>query len=657
MLLGALVLAAAVILGFLFTARAVIFLPDPQHAEISVAGLSFNIGNNFMLLPGKHRVSARADGYFDLEEVVTVDRQGTGEVDLRLEPLPGSLSLLSVLEGVQVSIDGEPVGVAPGIIENVSRGTHIIEFSLHRYFPARQEIEVEGLGTRQELSIELQPAWGQMQFDSKPQGAELYIDDHLIGQTPLGTEVLETGSTVKLVASGYKTWEKQVSVKAGTTEAYPLVNLVVADGVLDISSSPSRATITIDDEFKGITPLEVPLSPLKAHRVELFRKGYQRAVRQVSIEPEQRSALSVSLTPIIGRIQLLIEPADAEVVVNGEVKGQGSQTLALTATEHSLTIRKPGYESHNVQVTPRPDHEQSLNISLQTVEAAYWAARPPEANSPVGSRLKLFRPDAEFMLGAPRREPGRRANEAERLVRLERPFYLGIHEVTNEEFRRWKEEHSSRAFRGQSLDMDKQPVAYVNWQEAALFCNWLSRRQGLPVFYVEEHGVVTGIDADSNGYRLPTEAEWAWAARISSQGNTLVFPWGSELYPPPAVFENYADQSAVKLLNFSLAGYNDGFAASAVVGSFQPNHNGLYDMSGNLAEWTSDYYDIRPNARDAELDPTGPESGNRYVIRGASWAMASRSELRLSYREPGSEGRMDVGFRLARYVDALGDDR
>jgi formylglycine-generating enzyme required for sulfatase activity len=202
--------------------------------------------------------------------------------------------------------------------------------------------------------------------------------------------------------------------------------------------------------------------------------------------------------------------------------------------------------------------------------------------------------------------------------------------------------------------MDKQPVAHVGWQEAALYCNWLSRREGLPVFYREENGLVTGFILDSHGYRLPTEAEWAYVAKIDADGGSMMFPWGNDLYPPPDVAANYADQSAARFLSFILSNYNDGFAVSAPVDSFEPNHHGIYNMSGNVAEWINDYFDIRPSGGEPELDPSGPGGGNRHVIRGSSWAMGSRSELRLSYRDAGNDGRMDVGFRLARYVDKAG---
>ena len=652
--LGILSVIAALILIYLFAARAVIFRLEPGQAEISVSGISFNIGENFLLLPGDHKVTAEAAGYIRLEETITVSDERTQEIELALEPLPGKLDLISELDGIEVSIDNQSVGIAPGIIDGIRRGPHKIEFTKYRYFPLRQEIEIEGLGRTQTLTISLEPAWGQMRFSSVPEGAEVHIDGQLVGKTPLTTEVLETGSMLSVVATGYKTWQKELSVKAGTTQVHPLIELIVADGILDIRSSPGGANIAINDEFRGTSPLTVPLSPLHDHQVELYLEGYRKAVRKVSIEPEGHATLAVDLTAIIGRIQLTVEPADAEVVVDGISRGRGSQTLALIAKEHDLTVRKSGYQAQSRKVTPRPEHQQSLDIRLLTHDQAYWASRPPLITTPVGSKLKLFRPGAAFTLGAPRREPGRRANEVQRNVRLERPFYMGTHEISNEEFRRWKGEHSSGAAQGHTLDMDDQPVVNVSWQEAALFCNWLSSHEGLPLFYIVEHGLVNGFKLDSHGYRLPTEAEWAWVARISPEGKTEMFPWGTDLYPPTQLVENYADQSAAGILSFTLSNYNDGYPLSAPVGEFGPNHKGLYDLSGNVAEWTNDYYEIRPTRGEPLLDPTGPAMGDRHVKRGAGWAKASRSELRLSYRDAGADGDLNTGFRIARYVDKAG---
>ncbi len=90
---------------------------------------------------------------------------------------------------------------------------------------------------------------------------------------------------------------------------------------------------------------------------------------------------------------------------------------------------------------------------------------------------------------------------------------------------------------------------------------------------------------------------------------------------------------------------------TAAVASFRPNEKGLYDMGGNVAEWVLDVYSIPSADGSTQVDPTGPQSGDNYVIRGASWSLSKIAELRLSYRDYGQAGRDDVGFRIARYAE------
>ena len=649
--LGVLVAIAAGVFTYLLVARAVVFSIEPAEATLSVSGLSFHIGNNFLLLPGQHGVQAEAAGYHDLDTTIEVSRERTQEVELALEPLPGKLQVNSPLDEIEVLVDGQAAGTAPGLIEDIPRGSHIVEFRKYRYFPHSRNLDIVGLGQTQEVEVQLDPAWGLMQIHSEPAGAEVLVDGQPAGVTPLTAEVLETGTQLTLSRTGFKTWERQVSVKAGTEETYPVIELVVADGTIDVSTTPAGAHVNVDGGYRGTTPMRVEISPLRDHQLELYLEGYRKTVRTVRTEPEAHANLAVDLVPVIGRIQLTVMPEDAEIIVDGRVVGTGSRTLSLTARDHSLAVRKGGYETVAQTITPREGRDQSIDVRLMTHEEAYWATRPPQIRTGVGGTLKLFRPATTFKLGAARREPGRRANEAERNVRLERPFYLGVHEITNAEFRAFRGGHHSGAMRGQTLDMDDQPVVAVSWNDAALFCNWLSRRDGLPPFYLESGGQVTGWDPDSHGYRLPTEAEWSYGARVAEDGSSRMYPWDSEVYPPPAVVGNYADQQAADLVTFVLSGYDDGFAVTAQVGSFPPNDKGLYDMSGNVSEWINDYFEIRPNRGEPLLDPTGPESGDRFVIRGASWSLASRSELRLAYRNTGRDGNLATGFRIARYVD------
>ena len=643
-----------IIMMYLFVARAVVFQTVPPETQISVSGLSFNIGDNYLLLSGDYDITATADGYYPLIESITVDDAASQDVGVQLLPLPGNLAVISDLEDIQVTIDDQPAGTVPGTIKAISPGVRKMVFSKYRYFPLQQEIAIEGRDRTQSVDISLRPAWGAMQLTSEPTAAQVYIDDRLVGQTPLSTEVLETGSRLKLVLAGYKTYQQEILVKAGTSVTHPPIKLIVADGLLQLSSTPSGASITVNNEFVGSTPMTLAMAPFKQHRLAFFLEGYLKTTTAATLKPEKTAVLAVDLVPNIGSIALTISPKGARVLVDNRYQGDGDRTLSLTAKPHRLSIEKSGYQTKSLSVTPRPGHEQALSIKLLTLQEAYWASRPPAIQSSVGSPLVLFRPRQSFTMGAPRRQPGRRANEVERRVSLDRPFYLGTREISNAEYRSWKSSHSSSALQGQTLDRDRQPVAGLTWEDAALYCNWLSRREGLPLFYRMENGVVNGFNWDAHGYRLPTEAEWAWAARVDIDGSSQTLPWVNGLYPPTDVVDNYADRSASRLIPFTIASYNDLTPASAVVGSFKPNGKGLYNMSGNVSEWVNDFYDVRPNRGEPSADPTGPITGAAHVIRGASWALGSRTELRLSYREAGTDKRLDVGFRIARYVDSVG---
>ena len=138
---------------------------------------------------------------------------------------------------------------------------------------------------------------------------------------------------------------------------------------------------------------------------------------------------------------------------------------------------------------------------------------PSTRTTSLGQPLVLVN-GGRFTMGSPRREPGRRSNEAERQVELKRPFYISRFQVTNREYREFKADHLSGIFKDESLDLERQPVVRVTWQEAAAFCNWLSQREKLPAAYVRNGDRFELAEPATTGYRLPTEAEWEFAARF-----------------------------------------------------------------------------------------------------------------------------------------------
>ena len=199
-------------------------------------------------------------------------------------------------------------------------------------------------------------------------------------------------------------------------------------------------------------------------------------------------------------------------------------------------------------------------MNLKSLEQQRLEQIKPDITSAAGQDLKLFNPSA-FTMGASRREAGRTPNENLREISLERPCYFGIKEVTNSEYRLFDSEHTSGIVAGTTLNNESQPVVQVRWTSAALFCNWLSQQEGLPAFYQTVDGEITGFNAESIGYRLPSEAEWAWVARTDDSDRSLKYPWGDRL-PPPEGSGNFADVTVSNYLGEVMFNYDDKYFAT-----------------------------------------------------------------------------------------------
>ena len=667
---------------FVFTARAVTLHSEPANAELEVAEwLAPRIARHWLLRPGEYRVRAHAPGYQPFDATITVDDAPIQTYDITLQRLPGHLRIaLTPAVAAEVLIDNTALGTAPGVVRDIPAGLRQVEVRAPRYRPHIVRIDIEGKGIEQNLAAILEPAWADVRVDTQPSGAELSVDGQRVATTPYSGELIEGRRVLKLARAGYKPWQQTFKVVAGTAVKLGTVVLLEADGQLRLQSAPAGASVTLDDNFVGRTPLELAIAPGKVHRLHLFAEGYLPAERGVALAAAARETLDVTLAAELANVQFITTPPAAELLIDGAPRGSATQTLALPTREHEVTVRAPGYATYRTMVTPRKGVDKRFRIRLKTsaeagaeaaaantssmnidnaalgnargdasanLDSADNGAATAKVTTFAGQELKLFS-GGQLVLGSPRADAARGSAEVERAVRLQRAFYLGAKEVSNGEFRRFLANHHATAPAQGSLDDDSQPVVDVDWQTAALYCNWLSRRDGLPPFYQIKYGEVLGLNPAATGYRLPTEAEWEWAARVAPDGKATVYAWGDR-YPPTSLTGNYADDAAQGVVENSLRGLRDGYAVSAPVGSFAANLRGLYDLDGNVAEWVHDYYDAQP-ASTATVDPLGPPSGTQHVIKGASWAQSSAAALRLAAREAAQRGRNDVGFRLARYA-------
>ena len=648
-LLAVAAVLAGVVLWFIFTATSISVRTDPAAARVEVKGTipAMRFSDRVLLRPGDYLLRAQMPGYAPAELKVKITNAPNQQFALKLAKLPGRVRI-DVPAAARVTIDGKEAGNAPADFQ-MAAGRHRVDIAAQRYQPYSGDLDVEGGGKAQTFAPQLVPGWAVVTVSSEPAGAQLLVSGEARGVTPLKTEIMAGNHAVELRREGFKPWTTDIQVKANEPLTLGPVKLGLPDGRLALRSEPAGASVSVAGVYRGLTPLELELRPDIAHTLVLTHPGYEAATRQVTMSAGENRALAVPLTGVYGEITVRAQPADAQLFVDGKASGQANQTLRLVSTTHEIVVRKGGFVDYKASVTPRPGVPQSIDATLLTAEQARIAATPTSARTKADQQLKLM-PIGRFTMGSPRREPGRRANEAQHDVEFKRGFYLAVTEVTNGQYRKFKPDHKSGIVGQHTLDLDNQPVVGITWQEAAAYCNWLSEQEGLPPAYEKKGDALVAVKPMTKGYRLPTDAEWEWAARYESNGKLRRYPWGDSLPVAPRS-GNYADTTARLIIQDVIPDYDDGFAASAPVGKFPPNALGLLDMGGNVAEWVHDYYTVSTEAGDVADDPMGPPEGKQHVIRGASWKQSSVTDLRLSARDFGDGARNDVGFRVARYAE------
>ncbi len=650
---GAVVLLAAAALGawFMLSAQAVRIETEPANARVNLdGGVKLKLLGRYLALPGEYDLTLTAPGHGAVKDKLNITDQPGQSRRYRLPRLPGRLRLETrPPAAAEIFINGESRGTTPALV-TLPAGEYQVELRAERYLPFSAVVAVAGLDQEQSLVAELSAAWAPVSFTSDPPGAAVFNGAENLGETPLTAELAAGRHAIRITASGYNPWRQEIDVVAGEPLVVPEARLEPADAALSLASRPPGAGVTVNGDYQGLTPLTVALSPTRRNEVRLFKQGYRPVLKSFTASAGERRQLNVDLQPELAAVAVNVRPAGAQLYVDGKLFGPAKGVVQLPTGKREIVIRLQGYQDYSTALTLYADVEQSLNAVLKTPRQARRESLAPELKTPAGQTLKLFYPGV-FTMGASRREPGRRANEIIRKVRLTRPFYLGVAEVTNKEYRLFDKGFSSGRVKGENLNGARQPVVNVSWAQAALYCNWLSGQDSLEPFYLEQGGAVTGFNSAADGYRLPTEAEWAWAARAGAGDKPLKFPWGEKL-PPAEKSGNFAGREAASLLGRIIEKYDDGFIVTAPVGSFAPNHRGLLDMGGNAAEWTNDFYDsVSGLGKEEQADPMGPTSGELHVIRGSAWSHGAVTELRLSFRDYGEKARRDVGFRVARYAD------
>lgn len=635
---------------FVFTAEGVLIEVEPAEAAVEVEALlpAPHLGPRYLLWKGDYRVRAQLEGHHPLDERIEVTGVEGEEFRFAMRLLPGRV-VVETIQGAEIRIAGIEGIFSSGEEILLDPGAYALVISAERYKNLDLPLTVHGGGELEPVTVELQPDWAEISVGSDPSGAELLSGGQSLGVTPATVELLSGERMLLFSKPGFATHREPLTVVAGSPQALPVIRLTPAAGVLRVQTDPPGAAITVDGDFRGGSPATVEVSPDRAHRVVLSRAGYESQERTVTLGRGAEQSIDIRLKPRLGTIRVLSRPAGAEVAVDGLRAGRTPLDLQLPSTEHTLDFSLEGYVAQSREIVPQPAYPQEVEVILLTPKEQLRAAQPEVVETSQGATMVMLTP-GEFEMGSQRGSQGWRSNEVRRKVKITRRYYLGVKEVTNREFREFIPTHTSGAERFRSLASDSSPAVNLDWQAAVAFCNWLSSQENLPLQYQNRSGRLIPVPEPGNGYRLPTEAEWVWAARYQGGAGNSRYPWGERMPPAPRS-GNYADQSASGLITNVLTAYNDNFAFTSPVGEFSANLMEIYDLGGNAAEWMGDYYGTDTLYPDVEVDPRGPQEGRFHVIRGSSWLHGAVRELRWAFRDFGDEERLDVGFRLARYAE------
>ena len=305
--------------------------------------------------------------------------------------------------------------------------------------------------------------------------------------------------------------------------------------------------------------------------------------------------------------------------------------IAPADAEDMVDLYLEEIEAKNAPPAPKP--KSAVTVAAKALSSAGMNGHAPAANAPkidpaaerakypnfvsstIGAEMLLV-PSGVFKMGS--EEADAAPNEQPATQVTLSCYYMSRHPITNAQYELFDPTHARKRMPGAG---DRHPVVYVSSAEAAKFCQWLSAR-------------------DKRRYRLPTEAEWEYAAR-GADGRK--YPWGNQ--QGRGDLANFADRNTA--FAWSDRQIDDGFAETSPVGSYPCGVSpfGMEDMAGNVWEWCSDFFE--PYKGKPKVNPRGGASGTKRVYRGGSWKSRFNS-LRATTRGLNVPGFScnDLGFRI-----------
>ena len=594
------------------------------------------------------------EGYEPKTETLTLEAEQTVLLDILLQKLPPKsvnaiLDITSTPSGATVYLDGQWIGTTPLDEHQVDTGPNgqkeiRIAVELDGYESDVQQVTLTG-GETLPWRVQLKkrperiPTLAPLEVTSTPSGATVFVNGSKIGNTPLREYQVDTGPngqkvvTLGMDLEGYEREVRQVTLRGGepasvTVRLKKRAVRIETKAVLDITSTPSGAAVYLDGQRIGTTPLrghpvETGARGQKRVNVRIEHPGYKTRNTPLTLNGGQSRPLDVALEKIqqpgkTATLTITSTPSGGTVYLEDEevgptpLRGYKVSLGTRDRIEVGVTI---GREGDAVYFPRRKD------VILTQNQHASWhfqeeSRQQPRTRKPVDLDKMVLIPAGKFRMGTEGL-----VGETEKPVHVVSldAFYIDKYEVTREEYEHFLMATGHRPLPEDALQYmptGKHPVVGVSWQDAMAYATWA-------------------------GNRLPTEAEWEYAARGGLMDKH--YPWGN------------------KKPDSSLANFGNTTFQPSVVGKYPANGFGLYDMAGNVSEWCLDPWDADfyahsrqenpfagPKSRDKTIHNFETEKGMRVVRGGSSQTDATTLQVAVRQHSDAEKATINIGFRCAR---------
>lgn len=425
-----------------------------------------------------------------------------------------------------------------------------------------------------------EPLYGGINVRSVPPGANVFVNDKLLGVTPVNLKSFEAGrtATVRLQLEGYEQNQQVVTApNKGSRDVTLTLKKIIQKYALTINAEPADATVrilNIESRYNSGMLLE----PGRYH-VEVSKSGYVTETRWMEIAGQAINQL-IALKPASFSLTIQATPSDADIRLL-EPEREYLPGMFLPPGSYRYEVSRKNYKTKisDVALSDR-------NVFERVDLASIWTPGAVFRDCPSCPEMVVIQ-SGSFMMGSLSSESIWEDEKPRHRVTINHPFAMGKFEITLSEFKDFvaatghqtDAERNSGEIKG-CIFSDKSrssylkpgwkqssslPVVCISWNDANAYVSWLARTTG-------------------KSYRLPSEAEWEYAARA---GTTTKYWWGDD-EADACRFENLNDLAEGKHFGHSTlisVPCDDGHIFTSPVGSYRANSFGLYDMSGNASEW------------------------------------------------------------------------